>query len=119
MTHSVLICWSNVEICFCLTSAIGNPGDKRSFNGNPVCPPRLTSRERLQFIRAAYHLWSRILLDSTPRELRISVIKYNEIYMLIDVAHIPFWPDGGPGQRNQWKLKGGPGTCWNISGFMI
>lgn len=54
----------------------------------------MTKRERPRFIRAAYQLWSLILLDPILRELRISTLKYKDIYTLIDLAQIQFWADG-------------------------
>ncbi|KAJ5201418.1 uncharacterized protein N7498_006081 [Penicillium cinerascens] len=62
-------------------------GGKEFREGSPRFP-HLTESERPRFIRAAYQMWSLILLDSTLRELRISTLKFKDIQTLIDLVEL-------------------------------
>lgn len=75
-------------------SSTNNPDDKGFFNGNVIRPPYLRKCERPRFIRAAYQLWSLILLDPTLRELGLSTLKYKDIYTLMDLTQLQFWAEG-------------------------
>ena len=70
--------------------SIGSYGRIESRDGRPRLP-HLTESERPRFIRAAYQLWSLILLDSTLRELRISTLKLKDIQTLIDLVELSCW----------------------------
>lgn len=67
--------------------SIAGYGPMTSHEGRPRLP-HLTESERPRFIRAAYQMWSLILLDSTLRELRISTLKFEDVQILIDLVEL-------------------------------
>lgn len=72
--------------------SIGSYGPKEALEGRSRLP-HLTKSERPRFIRAAYQMWSLILLDPTLRELRISTLKFKDVQTLIDLVELSSWAE--------------------------